>query len=42
MQGCNLILKSFDLSKIRANSLKIWAKMAPTAVLFEKWCPTFA
>jgi len=31
--------KSFDLSKIRAKSLKIWAKMTANVAWFQKMAP---
>jgi len=36
VRGCKFTPKSFGLSKIRARSLKIWAKMAPNVVWIHK------
>ena len=46
---CKVAHKSFDLSKIREKSLKIWAKSQkiqakwrPTLFDFNKWCTAFS
>jgi len=39
MPGCKRTPKSFDLLKIRAKSLKIWAKMVPNVVRLQNMAP---
>jgi len=41
-RGCKRTPKSFDLSKIRAKSLKRWAKMAANVVWFQQMAPNIS
>jgi len=41
-RGCKRTPKNFDLSKIRAKSLKSWAKMAANVVWFQQMAPNIS